>query len=132
MSTQRHDVNCSEAQIGGHAYFGHSDQMCFDDGVMHLATRQNLGERVAHELSYTQLTLRRTGLAMMSACHAMLVLNFLPCMNRPETDGAARAADLKVLASAAARAVTDFKSKSGTSVGSESVSAAEPRTHNVR
>src|SRR5262252_9119558 len=74
MSTQRHDVNCSEAQIGGHAYFGHSDQMCFDDGVMHLATRQNLGERVAHELSYTQLTLRRTGLAMMSAGHAMRVL----------------------------------------------------------
>src|SRR5256885_8953087 len=70
-SAERHDVDGRKPQIRAHADFGHGDQMRLDDGVMHLAARQQFGNGVTHGFADPQLSLRGAAcrLAMLSARH---------------------------------------------------------------
>src|SRR5262249_57563295 len=59
---------------GSHGHRGHRDQMALDHGIMPLAARQHIRQRMADQLADAQLALRRrvagAGIAMMmSAGH---------------------------------------------------------------
>ena len=62
-AAERHHVDRGKPQVGGHAHFRHRDQMSFDDRIVHVAARQHLGERVAHQFADAQLALRAAGSA---------------------------------------------------------------------
>src|SRR5262249_17019371 len=70
-AAQRHHVNGRLPKVGTHAYLRHRNHVTFEHRIMHLAARQDFGERMTHQLPGAQLALRRAGflLAMMSAWH---------------------------------------------------------------
>ena len=53
-AAERHDVDRSRAEVGRHAHFRHRDHVALEHRIMHLAARQHLGERMAHELADAQ------------------------------------------------------------------------------
>jgi hypothetical protein len=57
-AAKRHDVDGGKLQVGAHAHFRHRDQVPFQDGIVHAALGENVGDRMAHELADAQLPLR--------------------------------------------------------------------------
>ena len=70
-AAERHHVDGGEPHVGRHAHFRHGDEMAFEHRVMHVAARQHVGHRVAHELADAQRALRRLAgaFAMLLSCH---------------------------------------------------------------
>ena len=70
-AAERHHVDGREPQVGGHAHLGNGDEMAFDHGIVHLAAREHVRERMAHELAHAQLALRgrmvRAGIALVAS-----------------------------------------------------------------
>src|SRR5579871_2678106 len=75
---ERHHVDGGELEVRRHAHLGHRDDMALDDGIMHLAARQDVGDGVTDHLAGAQCALARSrcglpaAVAMMAACHVML------------------------------------------------------------
>jgi len=64
FSSQRHNVDGGEPQVGRHAHLGDGHDMGGEHVVVHVAAREHLGEGVADELAHAQLALRGAGLAV--------------------------------------------------------------------
>src|SRR6478752_5288264 len=69
----RHDVDGGEPQVRAHAHFRHGDEMALDDRIVHVAAREHLGHRVAHQFADAQLALRaaagRCAVAFLFVAH---------------------------------------------------------------
>ena len=77
LAAERHHVDRREPQVRAHAHFRHRDHVAFDDGIVDVAARQHLGERMANQFADAQRALRGAGgtIAVMVTGHN----NFTRC-----------------------------------------------------
>src|SRR5262245_47350888 len=71
-SAERHHIDRCKLEVRRHPHFRQSNDVTLEVGVMHIAVRQDLRERVTHGLADPQLTLRAAGgggLSLMLARH---------------------------------------------------------------
>src|SRR5207253_4990274 len=58
-SAERHHVDGREPQVGGEPHLRNRDQMALEHRVMHVAAREQFGQRMPDELADAKLALRR-------------------------------------------------------------------------
>src|ERR1700738_628914 len=70
-AAKRHHIDGCKPQIRRHAHLGNRNDVPFNDWIMHLATREQVGKDMTHKLAHTQLALRwpSRGSGLMMARH---------------------------------------------------------------
>src|SRR6516165_8246588 len=70
-AAKRHHIDCCKPQIRRHAHLGNRNNVPFNDGIMHLASREQVGKGMTHKLAHAQLALGwpARGFGLMMARH---------------------------------------------------------------
>src|ERR1700743_3122714 len=78
LPAERHHIDGRKLEVRRHPDLGHRDDMPLEIGIMNIAVRQDLGNRMAHGLADAQLALRAAAgrvLLMMAGHYPILMQN---------------------------------------------------------